>query len=794
MRQGLFLRTRPACMLRLLLLASLAAVAACGHKAKVSAPAPSAPPEAPRPPAASEPAPEPVAPAPTNPPAGPPPISADPAIRIGISTKSAKVQISAPGDFYLLEKAPEAQRFVVRGPIEIRVEKGRGQRSAVFQVQIASLSRRKAAEELRQAVASRFGQPAAVRETDEGRFQVRVGEFESKEAAREFTDGVLKGAGYPDAFVVQQTLADAGAATLALRGPGGLFRLSSAGYLLFPLSETEFLRLEGRPYRGFFDLALSRTGSITVANQLGLEQYLLGVVASEMSPATYPAPAALAAQAIAARTFALRNMGRYKDDGFDLTDDTRTQVYGGVAAEREPSSEAVRNTFGLAIYYQGQFIDAMYTSTCGGRTEDFAEVFETAPVPYLVGVICAVESEGLKSLQSSIHGEHALDHPVVSSDGRTANRDIELALILGLINPLPPDPEWLEVPAQAHEVRSWVGATEKAARRNRPKSWAEEGSITSRSAFVRYATESVIGGLEISRTVSPVDAGYYLANLKDGASVPEADRIALAFALQKGLWSANPDNTFSPAEAVSRKDAVAFLMRLLLFARPETLASATLTGLLAQDSEGDRDPAITVKWGRQTRTLKLSRQVRLFQRGGERSTAADSLMLIGNERLSLHLDSAGDVDFLEVELNPTGAASDRFSPAATWQTTLTRAQISDKLAPLLADNIGEITDLEPERFGTSGRVVRLRVVGSRSSRVLNGYRVRGALGLRDTLFTIRRVRGPDGRIDSFTFDGRGYGHGIGLCQVGAYGMARAGRSFEEILKAYYTGVEISRAY
>ena len=93
---------------------------------------------------------------------------------------------------------------------------------------------------------------------------------------------------------------------------------------------------------------------------------------------TYPEPAALAAQAIAARTYALKNMGRFRAEGFDLTDDVRTQVYGGVSLEKEASSDAVRQTSGIAIYYNGSLIEAMYTSTCGGRTEDIANVFDTA--------------------------------------------------------------------------------------------------------------------------------------------------------------------------------------------------------------------------------------------------------------------------------------------------------------------------------------------------------------------------------------------------------------------------------
>jgi stage II sporulation protein D len=153
----------------------------------------------------------------------------------------------------------------------------------------------------------------------------------------------------------------------------------------------------------------------------------------------------------------------------------------------------------------------------------------------------------------------------------------------------------------------------------------------------------------------------------------------------------------------------------------------------------------------------------------------------------------GEIDFLEVELNPAGTASDRFSPQATWQTTLLSKVVSEKLRPLASD-IGEVRDLVPVRLGASGRAVRIRVDGTQGSVILNGYKVRIALGLKDTLFTIIRKHNSDGRIASYTFDGRGWGHGVGLCQVGAFGMARAGKSFAEILKTYYRGVELRPAY
>ena len=69
-----------------------------------------------------------------------------------------------------------------------------------------------------------------------------------------------------------------------------------------------------------------------------------------------------------------------------------------------------------------------------------------------------------------------------------------------------------------------------------------------------------------------------------------------------------------------------------------------------------------------------------------------------------------------------------------------------------------------------------------------------ALGLREQLFVIERKLDDAGRVTGFAFIGRGWGHGVGMCQVGAYGLARQGLSSEQILKAYYTGIELTRMY
>jgi stage II sporulation protein D len=91
-------------------------------------------------------------------------------------------------------------------------------------------------------------------------------------------------------------------------------------------------------------------------------------------------------------------------------------------------------------------------------------------------------------------------------------------------------------------------------------------------------------------------------------------------------------------------------------------------------------------------------------------------------------------------------------------------------------------------------VVELAVLGSSGELPLRGLKIRWALGLRENLFVVERERDAKGNVARFVFTGKGWGHGVGLCQVGAYGMARSGASYEQIVKHYYRGIALSKAY
>ncbi|MDD4599810.1 hypothetical protein SDC9_30257 [bioreactor metagenome] len=139
-----------------------------------------------------------------------------------------------------------------------------------------------------------------------------------------------------------------------------------------------------RRYRGQISLhqTIGKKG-LTVVNTLPLEEYLLGVIAKEISP-DWPVEA-VKAQVVAARTYALASLNKHKNDGYDVCATTDCQVYGGRDSEANGATKAVDATYGEAIYYQGKLISAYFHSSSGGYTENSENVWGGA-YPYLQGV------------------------------------------------------------------------------------------------------------------------------------------------------------------------------------------------------------------------------------------------------------------------------------------------------------------------------------------------------------------------------------------------------------------------
>ena len=170
---------------------------------------------------------------------------------------------------------------------------------------------------------------------------------------------------------------------LALYDGSGRIRVSDS-ILIHDGSNTGMITLDGVVYRGGVDFMRLGGSGVTAVNVVSIEEYLFSVVPSEM-PASWH-PEALKAQAVAARTFALHSLSRgSRHTGFDLCSLTCCQVYRGIEREHEATTQAVLATAGLAIYFNGQLIEAVYSASSGGMTENSENVWVEAR-PYLRSV------------------------------------------------------------------------------------------------------------------------------------------------------------------------------------------------------------------------------------------------------------------------------------------------------------------------------------------------------------------------------------------------------------------------
>jgi stage II sporulation protein D len=192
----------------------------------------------------------------------------------------------------------------------------------------------------------------------------------------------------------------------------------------------------------------------------------------------------------------------------------------------------------------------------------------------------------------------------------------------------------------------------------------------------------------------------------------------------------------------------------------------------------------------QPKEFAVSPDALIYQRVGDERLAMKEGSWIGGELVDFRAEN-GTIQMLVYRINFANPAADRYSRLAVWQTHKTRQELD---AAFRALAIGDLTDLRVVERGPSERAVTTEVVGSTGRRTVRALRLRTLLGLRDSLFSFDIERNASGAILGMTFYGRGWGHGVGMCQVGAYGMALDGATYQEILTKYYKGIELRKLY
>lgn len=165
-----------------------------------------------------------------------------------------------------------------------------------------------------------------------------------------------------------------------------IFDSSSQEFHFAPFLEKDsdqIITVDGKRFRGEIIFKRYQDSDMTVINYLTLQEYLYGVLPKEMS-GDWPLEA-LKAQAVAARNYAVANIHKHSNYGFDLCGTIHCQVYGGYDVEKPRSNMAVDATDGKLLTYKGKIISAFFHSNSGGYTEDSENVWSLS-IPYIRGV------------------------------------------------------------------------------------------------------------------------------------------------------------------------------------------------------------------------------------------------------------------------------------------------------------------------------------------------------------------------------------------------------------------------
>ncbi|HSK81104.1 MAG TPA: SpoIID/LytB domain-containing protein [Thermoanaerobaculia bacterium] len=643
-----------------------------------------------------------------------------------------------------LSAAVDGQPLPVSGSLTVAPAAASAQKG-FYRLQVAALRDERQAQDLARRLSRETGQPGEANfDADLDLYRVRLGQYPTREAAEQEMRR-LATIGVTGAFVVNEGSAVSQPAFRITQGqttavyPGRWLSVSPTG---------SSVRVQGKRYRGRILVFLNDRGMLNLINELPVEDYLRGVVPSEMGPEQYNQIEALKAQAVAARTYTLRNLGEFSREGYDICSTPRCQVYKGMAVEHHLSDRAIRETAGQVLLYRGDLVDALYSSTCGGHTEDVHVIFPLKEEPYLRAVPC------METGMARIEG----DLPA----------GIELAA--GLAWKLLPPTAGVS-PVEALSAR----LEHLAFLAGLPPAPRERLASLDRREVQRFVASTFDLALDARLLLAPEDVRYLLSNPPPDWN--EDDRRRAAYLIRSGLISGPLDQPLSERESDRMLLALAELLRVVEREDVSFLSMANGT-LTIRDSKSKEDKALALPQG-----------VSTFRRQGEAMLSA-GLALLPGDRLTLFrqgdrlLAAAQEVDL-------DGVAFDRSSPYSSWTRFRTDAQLGSQVGTRFP-GVG-FRDLEILERGESGRVGKIRIQGSNGQTVeVGGLAIRWTLDVPDTLFTAKRLA-PEGRPAGWLFTGKGFGHGVGMCQIGAYGMAQRGHSYKEILTHYYTGVELGRA-
>lgn len=694
-----------------------------------------------------------------------------PIIKIGLGINLSNIEISSSG--MKIYEVNSKYKLLADDADKVRIKGHKEKLSEKFLVQVAQAKDQKQAEAIAEGLRTKVSNKIYVTEDIENNishgFQVKVGDFLTRGDALGFIKK-LNQIGIKESWILREEITEDKAKPLWILVNDELKKLNQETVLYFiPSNKQSFLSFNGRDYRGIFILKASPKGLVLI-NILNLEDYLKGVVPSELSPYDFNELEAHKAQAVAARTYAIKKLGRHSDLGFDLFDTPNSQSYKGMNAEHPLSNQAVKMTQGEVAFYKGKLIDALYTSTCGGMTEDVENIFGGPSLPYLRSTECLYEGQN----EWLIKGNNDISPIIVNEK----NISSIIAFLISLnILPDEKEPAFFREEASYDEALKWIKKTLILLGKRNQKLSPQVSSLNY-ATVARLIVQAFDWEERVQNLLLKSERDFILKDYKEWKG-KEGDY--LAYLIQSGIFPycqriKNPEST------LSRGELAFYLGRII-----RNYRNLTDSGVF-KNLDGNK---IVLEEEGKLKELHLSPHMFLLRNYDGDYSFASQIYLLSGEKVRW-MERDGEIHLLEVIFSAYSNILDRNSFFYSWQVKKSRVELEKRINQFYP--IGKLQDLLPQKRGRSNRVVELLVKGSESQALVKGFKIRKVLGLKETLFVIDREYDGEGSISHFIFCGKGWGHGVGLCQVGAFGMAREGADYKKILKKYYHGIKIAKIY
>ena len=345
--------------------------------------------------------------------------------------------------------------------------------------------------------------------------------------------------------------------------------------------------------------------------------------------------------------------------------------------------------------------------------------------------------------------------------------------------------DYFDDPPTETELRSWLNQLGSKFGRTYAVIDADSSKPLNLARILHALIYAPDEAAKVEALMAESDINYHLS-FADAAEVPKRDRPILAELLRDGWFTIYSDLTIKPNKHYSRGK----ILRLIDHIYNKKKWSPDFETGTANPTE---DGKLVLKKGRSSTEVEVNPNVYLFRKFGDSFYQVREAAILGGENVRYKTNALGEIVYLEIEPTEKTTVAESRSPFTFWNARVSAGTLRARLSRYVR-GLGALIDIRVKKRGFSNRATELEIITTNGTHKVERGKIRSALRLREQLFVMDKRFGANGRLASVSFRGRGWGHGVGMCQYGAYGLAKMGVSYDNIIKHYYTDVDVTKMY